>query len=102
MILRFTLIRRHSRVERRAPAAIEDVDIRRRIDSRHHCPQDFFQIRRIDVFIDDDDIATIARSGGTTYRCQTGLLCVAGVFLLNRHDGKIRRMIIDADDVLNS
>ena len=102
MIAALALVRRHARIERRAPATVNDVDIGRRIDSRHHRPEHFFLVGRIDILIDHDDVATVARRRGAAHGRQPGLLGVASVLLVDRNDGQVGGMVVHANDVLNT
>ena len=54
------------------------------------------------VFINDDDKSTIARRGGATQRCHSGLLGMTGITLLYRDHGKERVVDIRAFDAGNA
>ena len=64
---------------------IDDVDIRFRIHASHHGPEDFLDIRRIDVFVHHDDessqIGAAVALGGDV----ASLAGMAGVTLLDRY-----------------
>src|SRR4029453_9106566 len=53
------LVRVHRRIERRAPATVDDTDGGFGIATRRHCPNNVLHIRWIDVVIDDDDEAAM-------------------------------------------
>ena len=74
----------------------------RRIHARHHRPENFLHVGRIDVFVDDNDVAAVAIGRGTAEGRRTRLLGMAGVFLLDRNNGQVRSVIVHADDVLNA
>ncbi len=87
MIFVVAFLRRHTRIERRRPAAVDNIDVRRRVDPCHHRPEHFLDIRRVDVFIDDHDVPAVAIGGGATERRRARLLRMAGIFLLDRNHG---------------
>src|SRR5262245_30297050 len=102
MVAVVPLVRRHSRVQRGAPATIDDVDVSCRVHPGHHRPKYFFLIRGIDILIDNHDVAAVARRCRSTYRSQARLLGMAGIFLLDGHYGQVGGMIVNADDILNA
>src|SRR5262245_48092396 len=102
MISGFPFLWRHARIQRvlQQPSMISMLVLgSTRVIIR---PEHFFHIGRIDVLIDHNDITSVASGGSAAHGSQTCLFRASGVRLLDRHDGKIRRMIVHADDVLNS
>ena len=102
MVAILPLVGRHARVQRGAPATIDNVDVGRWVHAGHHGPKHFFLVGGIDIFVDDHDVAAIARGRGGTHGGQACLLGMASVFLLDGNHGQIGSMIVDADDVLDS
>src|SRR3954468_8875016 len=73
------------RVERRRPAAAQNLHALARIAARAHCPDHLVHVGGIDVVIDHHDKAVDVSAGVTLRGNQSGLLGMTGVLLLDRH-----------------
>src|SRR5262245_54045593 len=73
------------RIERRAPATVDDVDLVARIAARAHRPDHVVEVGRVDVVVDDDGPAVAIGAGVTMGRHHAGLLGVAAIELLDRY-----------------
>ena len=73
------------RVVLRAHAALDDVDVDRRVAARRHRPHHFLQVRRVDVVVDHHRVARHVRADAALAEDVAGLARVAGVALLDRH-----------------
>src|SRR5712692_232737 len=102
VVLRVALVGRHARVERRAPAAVDELDVARGIDARLHGPQHLLEVAGVDVLVHDDDVAAVASAGGAGQHGHAGLLGVAGVALPDGDDDHVGRVLPDAGDVLDA
>src|SRR5439155_27349768 len=74
VVLVISFLRRHARIERRTPTAVDDIDIGRRIDAGHHRPEYFLHVGWIDVFVHHDDVAAVTIGRGVSERRGTRLL----------------------------
>lgn len=73
------------RIERRAPAAMDNVDLIAWIATRAHGPNDVVYVGRVDVII-HDDCPAIAISPSVAMRCHhAGLFGVSAIELLDGH-----------------
>ena len=74
----------NARIERPAPAAPQDFDGVHRLGARADCPDDFLGVGDVDVFIDNDDVASEIGAGAALACDHRRLARVAGIALLDR------------------
>ena len=72
------------RIERRAPAAVDDVDLIARVAARAHRPDHVVEVGRVDVVVDHDGPAIVVGAGVAVRGHHRGLLGVAAVQRLDR------------------
>src|SRR4029077_4679052 len=71
------------RIERRAPAAMDDIDLNTRIAAGAHRPDDVVDVGRIDVLIHDNGPTITVGAGMAMWGAHAGLLGVPAVKLLD-------------------
>src|SRR5262249_6950004 len=71
-------------IERRAPAAVDDVQLIARIATRAHGPDHIIEVGWIDVIVDDDGPAIVISPGVAMGGHHAGLLGMAPVQRLDR------------------
>ncbi len=74
------------RIERRTPAAMDDVDLVARIAARAHRPHHVIEVGRVDVVVHHDGPAVVVGAGVAMRRHHGGLLGMPAVERLDRDD----------------
>src|SRR4026209_1553990 len=81
VIARRSFLRRHARIKRSTPTAVDGLDIGIWIHPRHHRPQNFLEISRVNVLVYDNDVSAVTRGGGAGKHCMGRLPGMARIAL---------------------